>query len=70
MSLVTVREWKKPSGYHWRSLVETLIYRLKTLRGNCLWARKVGSQATEAAIRVSVLNRMTALAHPHSVRIA
>ncbi|GAB7541241.1 hypothetical protein CS8_009040 [Cupriavidus sp. 8B] len=46
------------------------MYRLKTLRGNCLWARKVGSQATEAAIRVSVLNRMTALAHPHSVRIA
>lgn len=64
------REWKKSSGYHRRSLVETLMYRLKALTGNCLWARKVGSQATEVAIRVGVLNRMTALARPHSVRIA
>ncbi|QBY55652.1 IS5 family transposase (plasmid) [Cupriavidus oxalaticus] len=52
------REWKTSSGYHLRSLVETLMYRLKTLTGNCLWARKVGSQATEVAIRVGVLNRM------------
>ncbi len=64
------REWKKSSGYHRRSLVETLMFRLKTLTGNSLWARKVGSQATEVAIRVGVLNRMTALARPQSVRIA
>jgi Transposase DDE domain len=63
-------EWKKGSGYHRRSLVENLMYRLKTLTGNRLWARRIGSQATEVAIRVGVLNRMTALARPHSVRIA
>ncbi len=63
-------EWKKYSGYHRRSLVENLMYRLKTLTGNRLWARRIGSQATEVAIRVGVLNRMTALARPHSVRIA
>ncbi|CAH2812279.1 MAG: Transposase, IS4 family [uncultured Caballeronia sp.] len=62
-------EWKKCSGYHWRSPVENPMYRLKTLTGNRLWARRIGSQATEVAIRVSVLNRMTALARPHSVRI-
>jgi hypothetical protein len=64
------REWKKASGYHRRSLVENLMYRLKTLTGNSLWARKVGSQATEVAIRAGVLNRMAALARPHSVRVA
>ncbi|MNT44328.1 hypothetical protein D3C72_1808500 [compost metagenome] len=58
------------SGYHRRSLVENLMYRLKTLTGNRLWAREVGSQATEVAIRVGVLNRMAALARPQSVRIA
>ncbi|XHO07532.1 IS5 family transposase IS1420 (plasmid) [Ralstonia syzygii] len=64
------REWKKASGYHRRSLVENLMYWLKTLTGHSLWARKVGSQATEVAIRAGVLNRMAALARPHSVRVA
>jgi hypothetical protein len=64
------REWKKASGYHRRSLVENLMYRLKTLTGHSLWAREVGSQATEVAIRVGVLNRMTELARPQSVRVA
>ncbi|TFE36715.1 IS5 family transposase [Paraburkholderia dipogonis] len=64
------REWKQCSGYHQRSLVENLMYRLKTLTGHSLWARRTGSQATEVSIRVDVLNRMTALARPQSVRIA
>jgi hypothetical protein len=63
-------EWKKRSGYHRRSLVENLMYRLKTLTGNCLWARRISSQATEVAIRVGVLNRMTTLVRLQSVRIA
>ncbi|WP_321793981.1 IS5 family transposase [Burkholderia pyrrocinia] len=63
------REWKKASGYHRRSLVENLMYRLKTLTGHSLWARKVGSQATEVAIRAGVLNRMAVLARPQSVRV-
>ncbi|MFC4521544.1 IS5/IS1182 family transposase, partial [Cupriavidus pinatubonensis] len=64
------REWKAASGYHRRSLAETLMYRLKTLTGHSLWAREIGSQATEVAIRAGVLNRMVALARPQSVRIA
>ncbi|CAN0619579.1 protein of unknown function [Burkholderia multivorans] len=46
------------------------MYRLKTATGNRLWARRTDSQATEVAIRVGVLNSMTALARPQSVRIA
>jgi hypothetical protein len=64
------REWKQASGYHRRSLAETLMYRLKTLTGSSLWARTTGSQATEVSIRAGVLNRMAALARPQSVRIA
>jgi hypothetical protein len=36
-------EWKKCRGCHRRSLVENLMYRLKTLTGNRLWARRIGS---------------------------
>ncbi|EDT37113.1 transposase [Burkholderia ambifaria MEX-5] len=64
------REWKKGSGYHRRSLAENVMYRLRTLTGNCLWARRTDSQATEVAIRAGVLNRMADLARPKSVRIA
>jgi hypothetical protein len=62
------REWKKASGYHRRSLAETLMYRFKALTGPCLSARKIVSQATEVSIRAGVLNRMAALARPQSVR--
>lgn len=45
------------------------MYRFKTLTGNCLWALRIDSQATEIAIRVGVINRMADLARPQSVRI-
>jgi hypothetical protein len=64
------REWKRSNGYHRRSLVETLMYRLKVLTGRSLAARTIGAQATEVAIRAGALNRMAALARPQSVRIA
>lgn len=63
------REWKRDSGYHRRSLVENAMYRLKTLTGSYLWARRTDSQATEVAIRVGVINRMADLARPQSVRV-
>ncbi|MCX5545638.1 transposase [Paraburkholderia sp. CNPSo 3076] len=64
------REWKQATGYHRRSLAETLMYRLKVLTGSSMWAHATGSQATEVSIRAGVLNRMGALARPQSVRIA
>ncbi len=63
-------EWKKRSGYHRRSLIENTMYRYKTLTGNCLSARCIGSQATEVAIRVGIVNHMVTLARPQSVRIS
>lgn len=58
--------WKKVSGYHRRSLVETHMFRLKTILGGHLQSRNFENQKIEARIRGSILNRMTALGMPKS----
>ena len=64
------KDWKKNSGYHQRSLSETAMFRIKTLFGHQLSARKLASQVTEARVRCQALNRMTALGMPESYRVA
>ena len=58
--------WKKSSGYHRRSLVETHMFRLKTILGDKLHNVNVENQKTEAAIMASILNKMTTLGMPQS----
>lgn len=53
--------WKKEVGYHRRSLVETAVFRLKTIFGASISSRKMSTQTTEVFIRGAALNRMTAL---------
>jgi len=62
-------EWKKSSGYHLRSLVETQMFRLKTILGDRLSSRKFDNQKTEGKIKCSILNKMTALGMPESYKI-
>lgn len=61
--------WKKKSGYHRRSLVETAMFRLKTLFADKLRSRRVERQATEVRIRCAAMNRMTELGMPESYPI-
>ena len=61
--------WKKESGYHQRSLAETAMFRLKTIFGPDLSARRLDTQATEAGVRCRALNIMTRLGMPDSVLI-
>lgn len=61
--------WKKDSPYHKRSLVETHMYRLKTICGDKLKSRNFENQKTEADIMTLILNKMTLLGMPKSVRI-
>jgi hypothetical protein len=61
--------WQRSSGYGRRSLVETAMYRYKTIIGRRLRARTLPNQRTEAKIACNVLNRMTHLGMPLSVRI-
>jgi len=61
--------WQRSSGYNRRSLVEAAMYRYKTIIGRRLHARTLPNQQTEAKIGCNVLNRMTRLGMPVSVRI-
>ena len=61
--------WQRRSGYNRRSLVETAVYRYKTIIGRRLQARTLPTQRTEAKIGCNVLNRMTSIGMPASARI-
>ena len=55
--------WKKWSGYHRRSLVETKMHCIKLL-GDKLSTRNFQSQVNEMHARVAVLNKFTELGRP------
>jgi hypothetical protein len=61
--------WKKRSGYHKRSLVETAFYRLKRIFSDRLRNRREDTQTTEAKIRCMALNKMTDLDMPDSYAV-
>jgi hypothetical protein len=61
--------WQHRSGCNRRSLVETAVYRYTTVVGRRLHARTPPNQRTEAKNGCSVLNRMTTLGMPATVRI-
>ena len=64
------KEWKKNSGYHVRSSVETTMFRLKTIFGGELSARLLETQTTQALVRCAALNKMTHLGMPQSYKVA
>ena len=57
--------WKKWSGYHRRSLVETKMHCIKLL-GDKLTARSFPSQVNNIHLRVAVLNKFTELGRPQT----
>ena len=64
------QQWKDDSGYHMRSLAETIMFRLKTIFGDKLSARLLETQTTQVLIRCLALNRMTHLGLPESYLVA
>lgn len=60
--------WKKWSGYHRRSLVETKMRCFKLL-GERVMARDFDSQVAELQVRAAILNRFTSLGTPTTVRM-
>ena len=64
------KKWKERSGYHVRSLIEATMFRLKTILGGRLNARKLENQTAEFLISCNILNRMSALGMPDSYAIA
>ncbi len=56
-------------GYNRGSLVETAMYRYKTIVGRRLHVRTLPNQRNEAKIGCAVLNRMTGPGMPASTRL-
>ncbi len=63
------RGWERAVGYGQRSLVETAMFRYKTLIGPRLRARTFPTQKSEAQMACAVINRMTQLGMPISQRV-
>ena len=61
--------WQKQIRYGIRALVELAMLRYKTIIGPKLKARELSQQKTEAAVSVRVLNRMTNIGMPVSVKV-
>ena len=61
--------WRVLSGNTRQSVAENTRYRYKTLFGGRLWARGLETQRTEARVKCAVLNRMTQLGLPETVRV-
>ena len=64
------RRWQRESGYTRRRLVETAIYRYKTIIGRRLRSRTMASQGTEISIACAILNNMAQLGMPDSYCVA
>ncbi len=62
--------WKEAIGYHKRSLVETFMFRFKTIMGGELRSGIWENQVTEAMIKLQALNKMTELGMPESYKVA
>jgi IS5 family transposase len=61
--------WKRESGYHRRSLAETMMFRLKTIFSDRVTARGFEGQAAQLLVRCAALNRMTQLGKPDSYQV-
>jgi hypothetical protein len=61
--------WKKWSGYHRRSLVETKMHCFKRL-GERVTARTFERQVVELHVRVALLNRFSQIGRPQTVPVA
>ncbi len=63
------RAWRMRSGNTRQSIAENTMFRFKQLFGGRLWARGLQTQRTEAVVKCSVLNGMTRLGMPETVRM-
>ena len=62
--------WQKENDYGLRSHVELSMLRYKKIIGPSMKAREIPQQKTEGGIGVRVLNRMTSLGMPESVKVS
>lgn len=64
------KKWKIESGYHRRSISENGMFRVKTVFGDKVSARKFTGQRTQLLLRLRILNLMNTLGMPESYVVA
>jgi hypothetical protein len=62
-------QWKRESNYHRRSLAETTVFRYKLTFGERLQTRRVDNQFKEMLLKAAILNRITHLGMPKTVKV-
>jgi hypothetical protein len=63
------REWYASSGYNRRSLVENTVFRYKRILGQRMRSRTLEGQRREVQLAARILNTMTRLGMPDSVKV-
>ena len=61
--------WQDYSDYVYRALIETAIFRYKTIIGETMYSRDPSTQKVESRIGCLVLNKMAKIGMPKSVRL-
>lgn len=64
-----LKEWKQANNYHRRSLVETMMSRMKTVFGDQIRSRTLENQRTDLLIRCYAMNQINSLGLPISEAI-
>lgn len=64
------RRWKQENNYHRRSLVETMMWRMKTLFSDKMRSRTCENQRTDLLVRCYAMNKINQLGLPRSVCIS
>ena len=60
------RVWKKENNYHRRSLVETMMSRMKSIFGDQMRSQHFENQQTDLLIRCFIINQMNKMGSPKS----
>lgn len=63
------KDWKRSSGYHLRSLVETTMMRFKRTFTDKLRSRRLDTQQAEVYVKCTILNKMIEMGLPYTVPI-
>ena len=63
------QEWYTSSGYSRRSLVENAVFRYKAILDQRMRSRSLDNQQFEVRLACKILNTMTSLGRPDSVKV-
>ena len=61
-----LKQWKQGNNYHKRSLVETMMFRMKTIFGDQIRSRTFKNQQTDLLVRCYAMNKINSLGLPIS----